>query len=919
MHRTCPRCDEDLTGGLCRACGPLLFAAASAGGAGGGSGRPPDPLVGRVISDRYEILELLSDGGMARLYRGIQRSLERPVAIKMIHPDLLGSDPHIAEEVVARFLVEAKAASRINHPHVIQIIDFGKTPQDQGGHLFQVMELVSGRDLQHVLEEEGPLPIPRVADILRQILAGLGEAHVLGITHRDVKPENVLVESRRGADHIKLIDFGVAKIGTTQGITRRGRIVGSAYYTAPEQARGDAAGPAADLYSVGVLLFEMLTGRVPFDGGTLVATWKMHVEAPRPDPRAVAPDRGISDALAAVCMRALAVDPADRYPDAATLAAAILDAASARSVTVPQLVVPGKSSPPRSSAPKSPSWPPAPPHSAPAGAGVAGSLAELSIPPLEVPGPAPAQPHKPLPRPPSTTGLRLGTAPVVRHRSGVGFVGRDADLTWIHDALADPAAATGVALWGPPGIGRTRLFREASARLAIGAFVVSAQLPAHPRSEVGYSGLAEMVGPLSQLAPGDELLRTGKAASDTWAAGGLRLVFSKDPVKPTVTSAAMRRAACAALRWAAERAVERAAGATVVLVVDDVDSLDGASLLALADLLADEPLPRFKVLMSMVEAPAELPSGRVRSRPLPGLDPEQAALAIASLGGEASQLAALGPGISDARPLHLELLARWRPPESAWGSAARLERFIEWRVRELSPVDGRALQALAILGEDTSEAVSALLERPEDITALDSLEKLGFMRRQVGRVAIAHDLFARVALTCAPSGTVFDMHARAEALVGQRGRMELRAHHAIRGEPDFASFLEVEECARLRAQRGDATGAIDMLAAGMRAARALHVRGEVEAATSAIVSFGKKLGQTLIDAGRHEEAESVLTEVLDRAGTGDADRARIASDLAKLVRRRGALEQADALRQEAIAFAQRVGDTELIARIRANS
>ena len=238
-----------------------------------------------------------------------------------------------------------------------------------------------------------------------------------------------------------------------------------------------------------------------------------------------------------------------------------------------------------------------------AGAGVAGSLAELSIPPLEVPGPAPAQPHKPLPRPPSTTGLRLGTAPVVRHRSGVGFVGRDADLTWIHDALADPAAATGVALWGPPGIGRTRLFREASARLAIGAFVVSAQLPAHPRSEVGYSGLAEMVGPLSQLAPGDELLRTGKAASDTWAAGGLRLVFSKDPVKPTVTSAAMRRAACAALRWAAERAVERAAGATVVLVVDDVDSLDGASLLALADLLADEPLPRFKVLMSMVEAP----------------------------------------------------------------------------------------------------------------------------------------------------------------------------------------------------------------------------------------------------------------------------------------------------------------------------
>jgi serine/threonine protein kinase len=290
---------------------------------------PVDPLVGTTIAERYTIVELLGVGGMARVYRARHQLLDREVAVKLMHPELL-----LSEESVPRFIAEARAASRLNHPNVVSIFDFGVAA---GNQTYLVMELLGGTDLAALLKNEGLPTFARGADILRQVLSALHEAHELGITHRDIKPENIIVErGRRGEDRVKVIDFGIAKasahVPIGRRLTRQGQLVGTPHYMAPEQIRGEA-GPSVDLYAVGVCLFEMLTGAMPFDGETTTSVLDMHLKAERPNPRIIAPHRGIPAALAEVCVRALDLDPARRFPSAQALAQAITSAATSEAWT----------------------------------------------------------------------------------------------------------------------------------------------------------------------------------------------------------------------------------------------------------------------------------------------------------------------------------------------------------------------------------------------------------------------------------------------------------------------------------------------------------------------------------------------------------------------------------------------------------
>ncbi len=242
-----------------------------------------DPLLGRIIAERYEIVSLINAGGMGVVYRAKQRSLDRPVAIKFVHPQFLSS-----EVSVQRFMEEARAVSRMNHPHVVSVFDFGRTPQTEGGYLFLVMELLTGPDLAKVLGHERLLPIRRVTSIVVQTLEALAEAHHLGIVHRDVKPENIVLEPRRtGQDHVKVIDFGIAKVGAEGDDA--GISCGTPSYMAPEQKAGIVA-PSVDVYAAGVVLFEMLVGHLPpkeappmSDVGSMI-----HL-----DPRRAARGRGI--------------------------------------------------------------------------------------------------------------------------------------------------------------------------------------------------------------------------------------------------------------------------------------------------------------------------------------------------------------------------------------------------------------------------------------------------------------------------------------------------------------------------------------------------------------------------------------------------------------------------------------------------
>jgi serine/threonine-protein kinase len=222
---------------------------------------------------------------MGRVYRAEQQALGRTVAVKIIHNHLLND-----ESASARFITEARAASQLNHPNSVGIIDFGNT---EDGLLYLVMEYLRGRDLARVLHESGLLEIPRVVDVIRQVLAALDEAHELGIIHRDLKPENIILEPRRGGgDYVKVVDFGLAKIQAQRSMTRPGIVCGTPDYMAPEQGRGDPLDGRSDLYAVGVILFFLLTGRLPFEGDSPTQVVLMHLTMPTPASRTPAPSPG---------------------------------------------------------------------------------------------------------------------------------------------------------------------------------------------------------------------------------------------------------------------------------------------------------------------------------------------------------------------------------------------------------------------------------------------------------------------------------------------------------------------------------------------------------------------------------------------------------------------------------------------------
>lgn len=274
-------------------------------------GEPLDPLVGQTIKGSYFVQQRIGGGGMGQVYKAVQINLDRPVALKLLRPSLL-SDP----SVVQRFHREARASSKLHHPNVIAVTDFGQTDD---GTLFMAMEYVPGRNLLRVLRDEFPLGELRVINIGAQILAALGEAHRAGIIHRDLKPENVMVESRTGElDFVKVLDFGIAKIkepGDTQGqLTQVGLVCGTPDYMSPEQASQHPLDARSDLYSVGIILYELLTGSHPFRGLTPTEMVRAHVEQQIPPmaERSLSGDK-VSPGLEALVMRALKKEPAHRF------------------------------------------------------------------------------------------------------------------------------------------------------------------------------------------------------------------------------------------------------------------------------------------------------------------------------------------------------------------------------------------------------------------------------------------------------------------------------------------------------------------------------------------------------------------------------------------------------------------------------
>lgn len=320
------------------------------------------------FANRYRIQQKIGEGAHASTWRGWDERLERPVAIKILHANL-ADDPVF----VQRFQAEAKVAASVRQSNVVDIYDFGQ----ESGTLYIVMQFVDGEDLKSLINRSAPLSVRECRRIIGNVLDGLQAIHAAGIVHRDIKPQNVLI----GTDGVaRVTDFGVAEVGATSGLTGEGLTIGTVDYMAPEQAQGLPLTPAADLYATGVMLYEMLTGTLPFRGNSSRETMLQHINADVTPPSIRMPARDISPAMDAVIGQSLSKDPGRRFASARAMKQAIgqsfvpANSTTSQPTTVVRTPSPAYSAPPAAAAPQTQAYYPPATDAGEEGAGLNGAF-----------------------------------------------------------------------------------------------------------------------------------------------------------------------------------------------------------------------------------------------------------------------------------------------------------------------------------------------------------------------------------------------------------------------------------------------------------------------------------------------------------------------------------------------------------------
>lgn len=321
--KACPVCGNEYsnTSTLCPVDGAALQATS-------------DPHLGELLAEKYLIEELIKTGGMGSVYRGKHVLMDKRVAIKVLRPSLAVDD-----DVVARFSREAKAASRISHPHAVNVTDFGES---ENGVVFLVMEYLDGQTLKEVIRQDGAMSLDRTTEIVRQVAGALDAAHEQGVIHRDLKSDNIMLSQTNGGDWAKVLDFGIAKIQQSEGvrdieITAANLVIGTPQYMSPEQC--SQSGPIdarSDVYSFGIIVYEMLAGRVPFTGDSPTVIMMKQVQDEPPSLSEARPD--LPAAVAQIVSRALAKQPDDRFQSAGELSKALAEAAAGAAVGAPATV-----------------------------------------------------------------------------------------------------------------------------------------------------------------------------------------------------------------------------------------------------------------------------------------------------------------------------------------------------------------------------------------------------------------------------------------------------------------------------------------------------------------------------------------------------------------------------------------------------
>jgi serine/threonine protein kinase len=869
--RPCPQCGTAcaVEHQYCPACG---FPVGTVGS------RSEDRFIGKTLPGGYHVLDLISVGGMGRVYRAEQSVLGRTVAVKVIHPHLLSD-----ENSAVRFMTEARAASQLNHPNSVAVFDFGRTDD---GQPYIVMEFLRGKDLARVAYEEGPLAFSRIVDVLRQVLAALAEAHDLGIVHRDMKPENVILEPlRRGGDFVKVVDFGLAKLKAeaATGVTSPGIVCGTPDYMAPEQARGDAIDGRSDLYAVGVMLFQLLTGRLPFEADSPTQVVLMHIGIPAPDPRQVAPERQIPDPLVDVCFKSLAKEQNDRFQDAMEFAEALKEAlARSERITADRISIPSAAAGGTMPCPECSQVVPVAKFCCECGARL----------PLERPSSEPeAFASLPLP-----------------------LVGRDEDLAWLEDRRRQvESGVVGCRLVGEPGAGKSRLLKEFLARAGSEGAQVALVGPDPWWAGAAYWALREAIVALAGLER--EVLEARRfEGAEVDARRGLDEIFGSSPRgQGDRRSPAERRLALAeALRWALARASARVAPRAVVLAVDELHRLDPSSRGAIADLLG-EPPPGARALIIGAHVPG-FEAGWGAAHAARVLSPVPAS-AVARLmrRSMADRLLVEDDG-RGLMPLYVEQLVRFSL-EGGSDPPRRLADLMAHRVNTLAPDARRALQAITVLGDRVDVSiVGDLVPRSIDLqAALGLLARAGMVELGGKQVSASHPLLRELVLAGTPAAVRRELHSKALLACEKRSApLEAQAIHAFEAQDSFQALLLLEQVAGRARARGDLATEILALRRGLELARQEISRGELDDPLRAVLIFSRELGAALTRSGDFADAEGVLREALDVAGPSGTDRARVLGSLAQVAHGRQRSAEALGYIDQAIEAAKQSGAHDLV-------
>lgn len=873
----CPQCEHacESTHKFCPVCG---FPIAEI------HGHTDDPLIGITLPGGYVILELVGVGGMGRVYRAEQKVLGRTVAVKIVHPHLLGDD-----NASARFITEARAASRLNHPNSVGVIDFGRN----GTQLYLVMEYLRGRDLARVTYEDGLLAFPRIADILVQVMAALAEAHHLEIIHRDLKPENIVLEPMRsGGDFVKVVDFGLAKMRELNtNITSPGLVCGTPDYMAPEQGRGDPIDARSDLYACGVILYQLLTGRLPFEAESPTQVVLMHLSQPPPDPTKVAPERNIPQPLVDLCLRALSKNPADRFQNADEFASALKSTLALIS---------------RSKDRDSQGW----------GATDVGRRCTQcnALVPLgqKFCGDCGSRiaPSRVMDVTTPQTGNQLRAIP----RLPLPFSSREEDLDWLDLCRFEVGSwVTTARIVGDHGVGKSRLLRQFLRQATDSGDLVVETGPDPWSADVGYWALRKAIAGLAELPP-DGGSPTDWTSATPEARRGLEEIFTKSTARTEAPAPAWetdseemslsdrRFIAAEALRWAMARAARSAQKNRVILAIEDLHTIDGASKNAVVDVIQEPPLVGMLLVGS--HPPDFDPGWGGPERRITGL-PLQIAQSLAK--GIAPTAASSSHDGKTVSPMYVEQLVRFTM-EGGKAPPARLGDLVSMRLERLQSDGRRILQAVAVLGDDTDpNQLLDIVQVADPDGAIEELRTAGMIEVTDRRVSCSHPLIRDVVLGTIPAGVKRELHERAaadESGVTRQLPIEVLALHTYHAQNAFEALMLLETIANRASARGDLNGCVIALRRALELARRELFRGDIDDPVRAVLIFSRKLGEALARAGNYADANGVLLEALDLAGPSGPDRVQVLGALAFTAKERARPEEARKYLREAINLAK---------------